>query len=213
MRAPESFDYSGLPQEQREPLRRLADHIDRLGCQGTEAAAELGKMLSSAKERLQHGQFVDWCEREAGYRPRKAQLLMNLAVFAIKEPAVLRIPVTAGYMLAAPAAPQHIVQKVLSRARDGGRVKVAWVETLFDAETEKEPKPERSQPSEVTRIARLLASAVGPGQATVLRKLLEAAGATYIQHFVSDLQARLQDKLHDTKSFSDAVHDLPAAGL
>jgi plasmid stabilization system protein ParE len=215
MAASQGFNYSGLSPAQQERLRQLADHIHSTGCQQTVAAVEIGKMLIEAKGNLHHGRFGQWCEHEAGYRTRKAQLLMNLTIFAIKEPDVLHIPVSAGYMLAAPAAPAHIVEKVLSRARDGGRVTVAWVEELFDGENEKEPRPERSNTSEVTKIAKLLANAIGPSQATTLRKLLEAAGASLIQHFVSDLQGQLRDKLHDTDpaaSFNHAVHQ-PAVGL
>jgi hypothetical protein len=202
--ASQGFNYDGLLPAHQERLRQLAGHIHSIGCQQTEAAVKIGKMLIEAKGGLQHGRFGQWCAREAGYRPRKAQLLMNLTIFAIKEPDVLHIPVTAGYMLAAPAAPPHIVAKVLSRARDGERVTVAWVEDLFDGENAKEPGPERSNTSEVTKIARLLANAVGRSQAIALRKLLDAAG-----------QSQLRDKLHDTDpaaSFNHAVHQ-PAVGL
>ena len=107
MATSQGFDYSGLLPEHQERLRGLASHIYCIGCQQTAAAAQIGKMLIEAKGGygLPHGQFAQWCEREAGYRPRKAQLLMNLTIFAMKEPDVLHIPVSAGYMLAAPAAP------------------------------------------------------------------------------------------------------------
>jgi hypothetical protein len=215
MAASQGFNYSGLLPAHEERLRQLAGHIHCIGCQQTNAAAEIGKMLIEAKDGLQHGQFGRWCQREAGYRPRKAQLLMNLTIFAIKEPDVLRIPVSAAYLVAGPAAPAHIVQEVLSRARDGGRVTVAWVEELFDVENEKEPKPERSETSEVTKIAKLLANAVGPDQTITLRKSLEAASPSSIQRFVCELLIQLQDKLHDTDpapSFNYAVHH-PAVGL
>ena len=121
---------------------------------------------------------------------------MSLANFAAKEPEVLGIPLSAGYLLAAPSAPKHVIQQVLSVARDGGRVKVSWVEKLLEEANKKEQsEPERRSTSEVAKIAKLIAGALGPSQATTLRKVLEAAGATLIQRFVSELQSQLQDKL------------------
>ena len=125
---------------------------------------------------------------------------MSLANFAGKHSVVLRIPVSAGYRLAAPSAPPHIVQQVLSVARNGERVTVAWVEKLFANANKKESKPERGNTSEVTKIAKLIVNALEPGQATTLRKVLEAAGPALTKRFVSDLQSQLQDELHDTSA-------------
>jgi hypothetical protein len=88
---------------------------------------------------------------------------------------------------------------------------VVWVEELLAAENEREPKPARSETSEVTKIARLLAKAVGPQQATALRKLLEAASSALVQHFIADLQDRLPDA-DPVPSFDCAVHH-PAVGM
>lgn len=200
------FDYSGLSQEHQAQLRQTASHIHTIGCRQTAEAVEMGNNFIEAKIGLEYGQFLQWCDIEAGYKARRVQLLMNLANFADKEPDVLRIPVSAGYMLAAPSAPKHIVEHVLSLARGGGRVTVTWVEKLLKAEDEQESKPERSDTSEVAKIAKLIAGALGPGEAAPLRKLLEAAGAPLIQQFVCDLQDHLRDRLHGTVSFDNGSH-------
>jgi hypothetical protein len=215
MAASPSYNYDRLSAAHQERLREIVDHIHSMGCTQTYAAVEIGKMLMEAKGGLQHGEFGQWCTREAGYRPRKAQNLMNLALFATREPDVLHIPASAGFMLAAPTAPPHIVQLVLSRARDGGRVTVAWVEQLLAVKNEEEPRAERSNTSEFIKIARLLASAVGNSEAKALRKLLEAASAASIQRFVADLQSSLQNSLHDDALASSINRTLPqpAVGL
>jgi hypothetical protein len=215
MAASQGYNYGGLSPALQERLREIVDHIHGMGCTQTYAAVEIGKMLNEAKGSLQHGEFGQWCAREAGYRPRKAQNLMNLALFATKEPEVLHIPASAGFMLAAPTAPPHIVQLVLSRVRDGGRVTVTWVEQLLAVKNEEEPRAERSNTSEFTKIAKLLASAVGNSEAKALRKLLEAASAASIQRYVADLQSSLQNSLNDDALASSINRSLPqpAVGL
>jgi hypothetical protein len=194
--ASNNFNYGLLAREHEARLRHLATNIHNIGCKQTAEGVAIGKMLIEAKAGLEHGQFREWCESEAGYRKRRAEKLMSLAKFAAKEPEVLGIPLSGGYLLAAPSAPKHVIQQVLSVARDGGRVKVSWVEMLLEEANKKEQsEPERRSTSEVAKIAKLIAGALGPGQATTLRKDLEAAGAALIQRFVSDLQSQLQDKL------------------
>jgi len=195
-----SFNYSGLSSDHQAQLRRFVIKIHECGCQQTPAAVEIGNLLIKAKAGLEHGTFEKWCKSEAGYRKRRAELLMSLANFAGKHSLVLRIPVSAGYRLAAPSAPPHIVQQVLSVARNGERVTVAWVEKLLANANKKESKPERGSTSEVTKIAKLIVNALEPGQATTLRIVLEAAGPALTKRFVSDLQSQLQDELHDTSA-------------
>ena len=196
MAASNNFNYGLLAREHEARLRHLATNIHNIGCRQTAGGMEIGKMLIEAKGGLEHGEFSEWCKSEAGYGTRRAELLMSLANFAAKEPEVLRIPMSAGYLLAAPSAPKHVVQQVLSVARDGGRVKVSWVEQLLEEANKKEQsEPERRSTSEVAKIAKLIAGALGPGQATTLRKDPEAAGAASIQRFVFDLQSQLQDHL------------------
>jgi hypothetical protein len=203
------FNYSALSEEHEAQLRRFVSEIHKCGCQQTPAAVEIGNMLIEAKDGLKHGTFEKWCKSEAGYPKRRAELFMSLAKFARGQPDVLRIPVSAGYRLAAPSAPAHIVQQVLSVARDGERVTVAWVEKLLKNANKKESKPERGSTSEVTKIAKLIANALEPGQATTLRKVLEAAGPALTKRFVSDLQSQLQNEVHDISaapSFDQRVH-------
>jgi Protein of unknown function (DUF3102) len=114
-----NFTYSGLSQEHADQLRRLASVIRKTGCQQTATAVETGKMLIEAKADLDDGEFGEWCQSEAGYPRKTVQLLMNLAHLAGKEPDLLRIPVSAAYLLAAPPAPQQIIQQVLSFAAGG----------------------------------------------------------------------------------------------
>jgi hypothetical protein len=193
-----SFNYSGLSSVHQAQLRQFASEIHAFGCHQTSAAVEIGDRLIEAKAGLDHGAFEKWCKSEAGYPKRRAELLMSLANFARKEKDVLRIPVSAGYWLAAPSAPPHIVQEVLSAARGGERVTVSSVKKLLRKANKKEPKPGRGSTSEVSKIAKLIVNALEPGQDTTLRIALEAASAALIHHFVSALQSQLQDKLHDT---------------
>jgi hypothetical protein len=215
--AANDFDYGLLPREREAHLRHLAAAIHDIGCKQTAQGVAIGKMFVEAKADFKtliepkagfrRGQFGLWCDAEAGYEIRRAQHLMSLANFAVKEPDVLRIPISAGYMLAAPSAPKHIVQQVLAAARDGERVKVSWVEMLLKKAKKKQSEPERRSTSEVTKIAKLIAGALEPSQTTTLRKLLEGAGAASIQRFVCDLQSQLQDELRGIPPSSEQSAD------
>ena len=209
-----NFNYGLLSGEHEAQLRHLAVTIHNIGCKQCAEGVEIGKMLIAAKAGLEHGQFSEWCVSEAGYRMRRAELLMSLANFAAKEPAVLGIPLSAGYLLAAPSAPKSVIELVLSVARDGGRVRVSWVEKLLEEKNKKQSEQER-RTSEVAKIAKLIASALGPSQATTLRKVLEAAGAALIQRFVYELQSQLQDKLSGsgTAPFSEQSVDQQMTAL
>jgi hypothetical protein len=219
----DNFNYGLLSREREAHLRHLATTIHSIGCKQTAEGVAIGKMLIEAKADFKmliepkagfrRGQFSRWCESEAGYRKRRAELLMSLANFAVKEPEVLRVPLSAGYLLAAPSAPKHVVQQVLSVARDGGRVKVSWVEMLLEEANEKQSEPERRSTSEVAKIAKLIAGALGPSQATKLRKLLEAAGAASIQRFVYELQSQLQDELRGIAPSSEQSADQQVVAL
>ncbi len=200
------FDYSGLPEEQQAKLRGLLSRIDSTGCRNTAGTAEMGKAFNEAKIGLDHGQFTSWCDSEAGYEIRQVQHMMNLANFAEKEPDILLVPMSAAFLLAAPSAPKPVVEKVLKVAREGGRVRVTWVKQLLKPEREEETAPERSAASEAAKIAKLIAGALHPGEAISLRKLLEAADASLIQRFVSDLQENLRAALPSAVSFDDSAH-------
>ena len=200
------FDYSGLPEEQQAKLRGLLSRIDSTGCRNTAGTAEMGKAFKEAKIGLDHAQFTSWCDSEAGYEIRQVQHMMNLANFAEKEPDILLVPMSAAFLLAAPSAPKPVVEKVLKVAREGGRVRVTWVKQLLKPEREEETAPERSAASEAAKIAKLIAGALHPGEAISLRKLLEAADASLIQRFVSDLQENLRAALPSAVSFDDSAH-------
>jgi len=205
-----TFNYSALSSDHQAQLRRFVSEIHKCGCQQTPAAVEIGNMLVQAKKGLHHGMFEKWCKSEAGYSKRRVELFMSLANFAGKQPDVFRIPVSAGYRLAAPSAPEHIIEQVLSVARAGERVTVSWVEKLLRKSNKKESKPERGSTSEITKIAKLIANALEPGQATTLRKVLEAVGPALTKRFVSDLQSQLQATMHDTsatRSFDQRAHE------
>ena len=197
---PVDFDYSGLSPEHQAKLRGIVDHIHVLGCQDTATAVGTGNSFIEASDGLDPGQFVKFCGEAVGYSYRKVQLLMNLARFADKEPDVLRIPVSAGYLISAPGADKQIVQQVLALARDGGRVKVNWVEKLLKGKDEEKAKSEPRSTSEASRIAKLIAGALDPGEARSLRKLLEVAGTPLIQQVVAELQDRLRSNLNSVVS-------------
>src|SRR4051794_12546337 len=71
-----SFNYGQLDGVTAAMIRDAAQRVRGL----TRAAViEVGRVLLQAKERLTHGQFIDWVENECQIRRRSAQRAMQVA--------------------------------------------------------------------------------------------------------------------------------------
>lgn len=197
--ASKHFDYDGLSLDDADQLRQLAGKVQAIGRRQTGLAVETGQALITAKARLEHRKFSEWCRYEAGLQPRTAQLLISLAKLVAKTPELIDLPVSVGYLLAAPSTPRTVIPPVLAAVKRGDRVTVAWVEELIREAKGKGSKTERNNSnSDVAKIAKMIGSALEPGEITNLRKLLEAAGESLIAKFVCELQIRLEDELGET---------------
>jgi hypothetical protein len=213
----EAFDYSWLPKEQEVQLREFARELKTGGRHECGAAVKRGKTLIRAKPLLkaQRRKFGDWLDREAGLQPRTAQLLMSVARLAAKEPDLPDLVVVAiGYKLAERATPPEVVSQVLTAARNGEPVSLAWVKALIDGKKTKDSKPERTNgASDVAQIAKRLASALQPVQTAELRRLLEAAPLSLIQHCIAELHDGLEDGLAATGAAPSTVPPEQVAAL
>jgi hypothetical protein len=114
------FDYAGLPAADAEDLRDRAGRLRSLMRRSTADSIAIGRDLIAVKDRLAHGQFESWIERELGVGIRAAQYYMSVAKFTEgKSEHVALLPPATLRMLAAKSAPQEIVEQVIARAASG----------------------------------------------------------------------------------------------
>jgi hypothetical protein len=126
------FDYAALPLADAEDLRDRARRLRGLFKKHTGDIVVIGRDLIAVKDRLAHGQFENWIERELGVGIRAAQYYMSMAKFtedkgehvALLPPATLR-------MLAAKSAPPKIVEQVIARAASGDMMADVAVKTMI----------------------------------------------------------------------------------
>jgi hypothetical protein len=92
------------------------------GQQMQESAVAIGERLIDVKQRLEHGQFGDWCATEFGMSQRTAQNLMNVArTFAGKSETVSLLSDSALYLLAAPSTPEPARAEVIEETQATGK--------------------------------------------------------------------------------------------
>jgi hypothetical protein len=70
------FDFTTICEEHRDEIRRLTDEAHSISGIMRESRAKIGMILLKVKERLEHGQFLDWLEAEFSYSSRTAQRCM-----------------------------------------------------------------------------------------------------------------------------------------
>jgi len=116
------YDYSLIPEAQRDQVQAAAVEIVRHGRQAQQSLIEVGKRLIEVKDVLDHGQFSDWCETEFQMSPRTVQNMMNVArAFDGKSETVSLLTDSALYLLAAPSTPAAAREAVIEQAQATGQ--------------------------------------------------------------------------------------------
>ncbi len=125
-----SFDYSTVPDDTAKVLRHAAQEVQRVLHR---SVPEIGQHLLDAKNALPHGQFVAWVEAELHMKARAAQNYMSAAAWLEGKNATLaQLPPTIVYALAAPNAPDELVEDVVRAAEAGAPLPVATIKTRLD---------------------------------------------------------------------------------
>jgi hypothetical protein len=153
--AASQFDYCGISPSLVSHLQAQAKLIKNLIAKTTEGLIEVGRNLVAVKQRLNHGQFIDWVEIEVGIDKRTAQSYMAIARFAeAKGTTVALLPPTTAHRLAAISAPVEVVDHVLDRAINGEIVPDGQVKDMF-----KNARNQRKQAREKDRRSRAASEA------------------------------------------------------
>ena len=125
------FDYAALNDPAAEAgVRRSAALIRDLQ---RATVVDIGRELLAVKERLPHGQFIDWIEAEFGWGRRTAfNYMQAAAVFGDKWETVSHLPAAVIYKLSAPSTPSVVVDTVLKEVGPGKVISPRNVEALID---------------------------------------------------------------------------------
>lgn len=82
---------------------------------------DIGRELIDVKERIGHGNFLPWIDREFGMTDRTAQNFMNVAS-RFQSETVSDLTPSVLYELAAPSTPDEVCAEIVQRGRAGERV-------------------------------------------------------------------------------------------
>ena len=123
------YDYSQLPTEHREAVRRSARIIKPLLKRTAEDIFIIGGELRAVKDMLPHGRYTEWLEVEFGLSERMAQHFVNVRErLGPKSEKFSVLPPSTLYLLAAPSTPDQAISLVEQRIDAGDRVSVAHVQ-------------------------------------------------------------------------------------
>jgi hypothetical protein len=139
---PPAFDYSQLPEADREPVRATAQRIhDAVG----EARHTVGSELRSVKSRLGHGQWGAWLRAEFRWSASQALNLMRAAELVGKNANFAVLQPSVAYLLAAPSTPEEARNEIDARLESGETGKDISVkavkETIAKAQERSPPQP------------------------------------------------------------------------
>jgi hypothetical protein len=114
-----------------EFLRDAAARIRERMSRTKQSIIEIGRELIAVKDRVGHGKFLPWIEREFGVTNKTAERFMSVAArFGDKFDIVSNLTLTVLYELAAPNTAEEVRTEVTERAAAGKKVTVDDVRTL-----------------------------------------------------------------------------------
>lgn len=123
-----SFDYSALPADVADEARGVAKRIIENQELHLAMAVEAGRDLSAIKDKLGHGNWLPWLERECRINARTAQNYMAAAeAFGPKYETVAYLPASTVYRLAAPKV-GAVREAVVSQIEAGDRLSAKDIE-------------------------------------------------------------------------------------
>ncbi len=115
-----SFSYDLLTEEQAVSAKADAvwvrEQYATLETTALETSVAIGRRLLDARERIGHGHFLQWVEKEFNFGVRNAQKMMQVTErFGENTKRVSHLPQRTVYLLAAPSTPEAIREEVLAK--------------------------------------------------------------------------------------------------
>ena len=117
------FDYSQLTEETSIFVREQTQEIKVLMKRTAQGISDIGQKLLEIKEKLGHGNFLNWLKAEFNWSEPTAQRFMQVArQFESINLMDLSIAPSALYILSAPSTPNSVREEALKRARAGENI-------------------------------------------------------------------------------------------
>lgn len=114
------FDYSQLDLETSVFIREQTREIRGLMRRTAQGIVDVGQKLLDIKEKLGHGNFLNWLKQEFDWSELTAQRFMQVARrFESANLLDLEIAPSALYILSAPSTPESVREEAFSRAKAG----------------------------------------------------------------------------------------------
>lgn len=119
-----AFDYTGVPDQDREILQRAAQAIRNRFSSAHLSILAAGQLLLAVKDHVPHGGLGPWVEAELGITLRAAQNYMSATRLVQSAPEPIRetvslLPAATLYKLAAPSTPSVVWDEVVQAAQAG----------------------------------------------------------------------------------------------
>ena len=128
---PDLFSYAALSREDEAAAREDAALIKAHMKSAAESIIAVGLALKRQKERLPHGMFLPWIEKEFSMSGETANNFMRVAtVYGGKSQSVWDLTATALYELAKPSTPTEVRDRVESLLVDGQKVTIAYIRKI-----------------------------------------------------------------------------------
>ena len=117
------FDYSQLDSGTSTFVREQTEEIRGLMKRTAQGILDIGQKLLEIKEKLGHGNFLNWLKTEFNWSEPSAQRFMQVArQFKSIDLMNLEIAPSALYILSAPSTPDSVRQEAVSRAKAGENI-------------------------------------------------------------------------------------------
>ena len=117
------FDYSQFDAETSLFVREQTEEIRGLIKRTAQGISDIGQKLLEIKEKLGHGNFLNWLKTEFNWSEPSAQRFMQVArQFKSTDLMDLEIAPSALYILSAPSTPDSVRQEAVSRAKAGENI-------------------------------------------------------------------------------------------
>ena len=119
----QDFDYSQLDSETSGFVREQTEEIRGLMRRTAQGIVDIGQKLLDIKEKLGHGNFLNWLKKEFDWSELTAQRFMQVAKqFKSHNLLDLEIAPSALYILSAPSTPDSMREEALSLAQAGAKI-------------------------------------------------------------------------------------------
>jgi Protein of unknown function (DUF3102) len=115
-----NFDYTSLDLDTASFVRQQTGELKALMQRAAQDIFEIGQRLIEVKEKLGHGNYLNWLEAEFGWTDRTARNYTTVAK-QFKSETISNLPIapSALYILAAPSTPVEIREEAIARAQSG----------------------------------------------------------------------------------------------